>query len=118
MQLRRLAHRARPPPQQPSGHPLLREPHLPDDWGNIGTFSRVDGIQRGVGSALFAATREQAGKLGLSVLNAEIRADNRGGLAFYNKLGFEDYQVNCAVPLNDGTPVDRICKRYPLMNGQ
>src|SRR3989337_2243488 len=39
---------------------LIREAHLPEDWGDIGTFSRVDGTQRGVGSALFAATLERA----------------------------------------------------------
>lgn len=93
---------------------LIREPHLPEDWGDIATFSRVDGIQRGVGSALFAATRERARALGLAAVNAEIRADNTGGLAFYSKMGFQDYHVDRAVPLSDGTPVDRINKRYML----
>ena len=93
---------------------LIREAHLPDDWGDIGTFARVDGTQRGVGSALFAATSERARALGLAALNAEIRADNVGGLAFYAKMGFEDYKVDRAVPLADGTPMDRIDKRYPL----
>lgn len=93
---------------------LIREDHLPADWGDIGTFARVDGIQRGVGSALFAATRDRARKLGLAALNAEIRADNKGGLAFYGKMGFADYKTDRAVPLGDGTPVDRINKRYLL----
>ena len=47
-------------------------------------------------------------------MNAEIRADNEGGLAFYGKMGFQDQDVDRAVPLGDGTPVDRINKRYPL----
>ncbi|MDQ8756999.1 GNAT family N-acetyltransferase [Sphingosinicella sp. LHD-64] len=93
---------------------LIREDHLPADWGDIGTFARVDGIQRGVGSALFAATRDRARELGLAAMNAEIRADNTGGLAFYGKMGFEDYKTDRAVPLGDGTPVDRINKRYVL----
>jgi L-amino acid N-acyltransferase YncA len=93
---------------------LIREAYLPEDWGDIGTFSRVGGTQKGVGSALFAATRERACALGLAAINAQIRADNEGGLAFYGKLGFQDYQVDRAVPLGDGTPVDRINKRYPL----
>lgn len=93
---------------------LIREAYLPADWGDIGTFSRVDGIQRGVGSALFAATRERARDLGLAAMNAQIRADNKGGLAFYGKMGFQDYKVDRAVPLGDGTPVDRINKRYSL----
>src|SRR6185295_16451213 len=67
---------------------LIREPHLPDNWGDIGTFSRVDGVQKGVGSALFAATRARARELGLTAINATIRADNSGGLIFYDKMGF------------------------------
>lgn len=93
---------------------LIREAHLPEGWGDIGTFSRVGGTQRGVGSALFAATRERARALGLAGLNATIRADNEGGLAFYGKMGFQDHDVDRAVPLGDGRPVDRINKRYPL----
>ena len=93
---------------------LITEPHLPDGWGDIGTFTRVDGIQRGVGSALFAATRDRAKLRGLEAINAEIRADNSGGLTFYGKMGFEDYRVEHARPLADGTPMDRKFKRYGL----
>ena len=93
---------------------LVREDHLPEGWGDIGTFVRVGGIQRGVGSALFAATRTRAVELGLAGLNAEIRADNEGGLAFYGRMGFEDHEVKPAVPLADGKPVDRIYKRFGL----
>ena len=93
---------------------LTKEPYVPDDWGDIGTFTRIDGIQRGVGSALFAATRDRARSLGLAAINAKIRADNSGGLTFYDKLGFEDYRVDRAIPLSDGTPVDRLHKRYIL----
>ncbi len=93
---------------------LVREAHLPEGWGDIGTFTRVDGIQRGVGSALFAATRDRARELGMEAINAEIRADNTGGLAFYGKQGFEDYRVEHGRPLRDGTPMDRMFKRYML----
>lgn len=93
---------------------LTRENYVPDNWGDIGTFARVGGTQRGVGSALFAATRERARELGLAGLNAQIRADNHGGLAFYSRMGFQDHHIDAAVPLSDGTPVDRITKRYPL----
>jgi L-amino acid N-acyltransferase YncA len=93
---------------------LITEPHLPDGWGDIGTFTRVDGTQRGVGSALFAATRERAKSQGLEAINAEIRADNAGGLTFYGKIGFEDYRVERARPLKDGTPMDRMFKSYTL----
>jgi L-amino acid N-acyltransferase YncA len=94
---------------------LGRYPGLPDDVGDIGTFARVDGVQRGIGSALFAETTERARALGLSAMNATIRADNTGGLAFYTKQGFTDHAVTPAVPLSDGTPVDRVHKRYPLV---
>jgi L-amino acid N-acyltransferase YncA len=93
---------------------LGRSAGLPDDLGDIGTFARLEGAQRGVGSRLFAATRERAREMGLSAVNATIRADNTGGLAFYGKMGFEDHSVTPAVPLKDGRPVDRVHKRFRL----
>jgi L-amino acid N-acyltransferase YncA len=93
---------------------LGRYPNLPDDVGDIATFARVDGVQRGVGSALFAEMVERARALGQSAINATIRADNEGGVAFYGKQGFVDHSVTTAVPLKDGTPVDRVHKRYPI----
>jgi len=93
---------------------LGRYPGLPEDVGDIGTFARIDGKQRGVGSALFAATCERARQLGLMAINATIRADNAGGLAFYRKMGFEDHSVTRAAPLKDGRPVDRLSKRFRL----
>jgi L-amino acid N-acyltransferase YncA len=93
---------------------LIREDHLPEDVGDIGTFARVGGTQRGVGTALFAATRAAADAKGLSAINATIRADNTGGLAFYGRMGFIDHSVRPAIPLKDGRPVDRINKRYSL----
>lgn len=93
---------------------LGRDPDLPDGWGDIGTFARVDGTQRGVGTALFAATVAYARQAGLAGVNATIRADNTGGLAFYGRMGFRDHDVTPAVPLKDGAPVDRIHKRLSL----
>ena len=93
---------------------LGRYPGLPDGVGDIGTFARIDGKQRGVGSALFAATRRRARDLGLTAINATIRADNTGGLTFYGKMGFTDHAVTPAVPLKDGRPVDRAHKRFAL----
>lgn len=87
---------------------------LPENWGDIGTYVRVDGTQRGVGSALFKATCANARALGLVAINATIRGDNEGGLAYYSRQGFEDYAVDHAVPLADGKPVDRVHKRYWL----
>ncbi|MBX9884165.1 MAG: GNAT family N-acetyltransferase [Novosphingobium sp.] len=93
---------------------LGRYPGLPEDVGDIGTFARIGGTQRGIGSALFAATTRRASELGLSAINATIRGDNAGGLAFYTKQGFVDHDVTPGVPLGDGTPVDRVHKRFPL----
>ena len=47
-------------------------------------------------------------------INATIRADNIGGLAFYSRLGFMDHGISRAVPLRNGVPVDRVSKRYVL----
>ena len=93
---------------------LGRADHLDAGWGDIGTFSRLGGTQRGIGTALFDATKARAIELGLAGINATIRADNEGGLAFYAKQGFVDHGVDRAVPLNDGTPMDRINKHYRL----
>ncbi len=93
---------------------LGRYPNLPDDVGDIGTFARIDGKQRGVGSALFAATCQRARAQGLTAINATIRADNTGGLAFYGKMGFADHAVTPGVPLKDGRPVDRVHRRFAL----
>lgn len=92
------------------------DPHdpLPDGWATIGTFARVGLTQRGVGGALFAATLQAARAAGISVIDATIRADNTGGLAFYSRQGFVDYDRLKAVPLKNGTPVDRIRKRLDV----
>jgi hypothetical protein len=50
----------------------------------------------------------------MEFINATIRADNTGGLAYYAKMGFETYGITKDVPLLDGTPVDRINKRFQV----
>ena len=94
---------------------LGRYPGLPDDVGDIATFAALDRKQSGAGSALFAATKARARARGHSAINATIRADNAGGLAFYSKLGFADHGVTKAVPLADGKPVDGVHKRFNLL---
>ena len=99
----------------PAGFQALGRHHeLPEGWADIGTFARMRPKLPGVGTALFAATRVRARELGLVAINAAIRADNYGGLAFYEKLGFATFRTIPAVPLQDGTPVDRILKRYDV----
>jgi L-amino acid N-acyltransferase YncA len=87
---------------------------LPDDWGDIATFARADSRALGVGKALFSGTAALARKFGLVAINATIRADNAGGLAYYDRMGFATWHVDKAVPLRNGHPVDRISKRYVL----
>ena len=101
---------------QPAAFQTLgRYPGLPDDVADIATFAALDRKQSGAGSALFVATKARARDLGHSAINATIRADNAGGLAFYAKQGFADHGVSPAVPLADGTPVDRVHKRFNLL---
>lgn len=95
---------------------LSRYGELPAGWGDIGTFVRQPG-GRGVGTALFAATLQAAKARGLVAITATIRADNVGGLAFYSRCGFVDYQRDPAVPLKDGTPVDRLRKVFHVAVG-
>ncbi|WP_331372935.1 GNAT family N-acetyltransferase [Sinorhizobium chiapasense] len=93
---------------------LERWDALPESWADIGTFARPHGKVRGAGTALFAATKAHAFEARLEAINATIRADNAGGLAYYAKMGFVDYKIEKTVPLKDGRPVDRISKRYLL----
>lgn len=87
---------------------------LPEGWGEIGTFVALGMQGRGVGKALFAATRAAARATGLRWIDATIRADNDGGLAYYAGLGFRDYAILRHVPLDDGRRVDRRRKRLAV----
>lgn len=90
---------------------------LPEGWGDMATFTAAGHAQRGIGTALFAATLACVRARGLLGLNAQIRADNAGGLAYYGRMGFQDHSVQHGVPLSDGRPVDRITKRLILTVG-
>jgi RimJ/RimL family protein N-acetyltransferase len=91
---------------------LSRHPGLPGDWADIATFAGSEPKVSGVGTALFTQTKHWAGNTDLAAINAAIRADNKAGLAFYEKMGFRNYRIDQGVPLRDGTPVDRVFKRY------
>lgn len=93
---------------------LGRNDALPDDCADVATFTRRNPVLRGAGRALFAETEKTACALGFAAINATIRADNLLGLSYYEKMGFRDYSVAYGVPLRDGTPVNRISKRYDL----
>jgi L-amino acid N-acyltransferase YncA len=89
---------------------LSRYGDLPPGWADIATFARKP--RGGTGTALFAATCAAARIAGIVTINATIRADNVGGLAFYRRLGFVPWRITPAVPLRDGTPVDRLHHRF------
>jgi L-amino acid N-acyltransferase YncA len=91
-------------------------PHadLPAEAADIATFVQTGRTGIGIGSTLFNATVKAARRLGYRWINARIRADNTGGLIYYQSRGFEDYGVIRDVQLSDGSVVDQKLKRYNL----
>lgn len=87
---------------------------LPDSWGEMGTYSALGTTQRGIGTALFAQTIIAARALGLRHLNALIRSDNAGGLAYYSRMGFGADQPGKPAALASGQVVERVAKRFDL----
>lgn len=78
----------------------------------IATFARAGRTGLGIGSALFVATRDAARAEGYQWIRANIRADNTGGLAYYQSRGFEDYGRIEGYRLGTGQVVDKVLKRY------
>lgn len=90
------------------------EASLPPEAANIATFVQIGQTGLGIGSALFEATRTAARALGYLWINANIRADNEGGLIYYQSRGFQDYGVIEGYRMADGQIVDKRLKRYDL----
>lgn len=92
------------------------EPHydLPADACDVATFVKVGQTGLGIGSKLFAASRSAASDFGYTWINATIRADNEGGLAYYQSRGFEPYARHADQSLENGFVVVKISKRYNL----
>ena len=88
--------------------------YLPTNAAEIATFARMGKAGLGIGSALFEATKRTARELGYEWINANIRADNAGGLAYYQSRGFEDYGRKDGVRASDGRRFDKVLKRYDL----
>lgn len=91
-------------------------PHvnLPAEACDIATFVHVGRTQLGIGSALFNASAAAAERLGYVWINATIRADNSGGLTYYQSRGFRDWHFDEGVALESGQIVDKISKRYDI----
>ena len=90
------------------------KPGLPPEAADIATFVQIGQTGLGIGSALFDATRAAAKSLGYSWINANIRADNEGGLIYYQSRGFEDYGVIEGHQMANGEIVDKRLKRFIL----
>lgn len=88
--------------------------YLPTEAAEIATFVQVGQTGLGIGSKLFKATTAAAKSIGYKWINANIRADNEGGLIYYQSRGFVDYGRIEDYELADGTKVDKILKRYDL----
>ncbi|WP_080816601.1 GNAT family N-acetyltransferase [Agrobacterium deltaense] len=75
-----------------------------EGWGIIGTHVSPQAARRGVGSALFAATRRAAEARGIQNIDATIGADNMLGQSYYDAMGFTTYRQ----------PEGLVCKVYRL----
>jgi L-amino acid N-acyltransferase YncA len=95
---------------------LSKYDSLPAGWVDIATFASRSRHKSGVGSALFARTREAASKLGFASINASIRVDNVGGLAYYSRMGFTTYLVEEGDPKAQGRVFNRVHKRFDLVH--
>ena len=87
---------------------------LPAGWVDIATFTSRSCHKSGVGSALFVRTREAAATLGFSAINASIRVDNVGGLAYFSRMGFETYLNEAGDPQAHGRTFNRVHKRFDV----
>ena len=92
------------------------EPHaaMPFDAADIATFVLPGRQQLGIGSALFGATEAAVRALGYEWINATIRADNEGGLIYYQSRGFRPWRTEPDVEIRPGQRVDRVAMRYDL----
>lgn len=76
----------------------------PADWAVIATFVARGSHGQGIGTRLFRATLDAAIAAGVRSIDATIRHENTGGLAYYAGLGFVDDRVDA----------ERVSKRYDL----
>lgn len=93
---------------------IAPQKNLPPRACDIATFVRNGETELGIGSKLFEASRKAAWILGYDLINATIRADNAGGLAYYQSLGFEPYRHHTDTPKGDRSLIDRVSKRFDL----
>ena len=88
---------------------------LPQSWAIIASFVAPDCQGRGIGKALFQATRLRAQIAGVCNIDATIRADNPSGLRYYAQLGFIEYQRIADVALSKGMVADKVCTAFSVI---
>ncbi len=88
--------------------------YLPENAAEIASFVQLGKSGLGIGSKLFEATKTASRKLGYAWINANIRADNEGGLIYYQSRGFRDYDRWVDYKLPNGKIVDKVLKRFDL----
>lgn len=93
---------------------IAPHPELPPEICDIATFVKVGATKSGIGSKLMAATVKAAKELGYTQINARIRADNEGGLTYYTRQGFTDFDTAKGIKIGDGTIVDKVIKRRAI----
>lgn len=87
---------------------------LQSEAADISTFVRIGKTGLGTGSALFEKTKRAARVIGYAWINATIRADNEGGLIYYQSRGFRTYGHQTGIELANGLVVDKVLKRFDL----
>ncbi len=87
---------------------------LGEDVAEIASFADPQRTGRGIGTALFAATKLAARAQGFAWINANIRSDNASGLRYYAGQGFRTYATREGVELANGLIVDKTLKRFDL----
>ena len=93
---------------------IAPHPNLPAEACDIATLVQIGQTGLGIGSKLFEATRQAAKAMGYTWINANIRADNEGGLIYYQSRGFAEYGRIENYTLDNGQTVSKILKRYDL----
>ncbi|MEP4196250.1 MAG: GNAT family N-acetyltransferase [Aliishimia sp.] len=88
--------------------------YLPAEAAEIASFVKLGRSGLGIGSSLFDATKTAARQLGYRWINANIRADNEGGLIYYQSRGFRDYARLEGYKMQNGQLVDKQLKRFDL----
>ena len=90
------------------------EPSQTPSACEIATFVRKGHERKGIGSLLFAQTKQVALDLGYLSIHATIREDNVSGLHYYSSRGFQSHGLIKNHQLENGKVVNKVIKRLEL----